>query len=215
MKKEIHKKERFSYPKWMECGWKRVGCGRDNCPLCGRIIKDRQAHIEKGEDPDSLKSVLEDVGLNFKKVLEMIKKDAAANGIDIANIDSIKEPPRPEEFALYRQALGWQRYVCAIMQQAGENGELWLDTPAGLDLSWYSSILLGKVYRQLSNRWEMENGDEYGEFDFNYTKNVIKQSLRFINEAFAELTPFDTGQKINLMLAQSQLKELETKIIKI
>lgn len=211
-KKEI---QRFSFPKWMECGWKRVSCGRDDCPLCGQVKKDRQAHIDKGEDPDSLKAVLEDVGLNFKKVLELVKKDAAANGVDISKIEAIKEPPKPEEFSLYRRAHSWQKYVCAILDDASQNGELWLDTPAGLDLAWYSSILLGKVYRQLSNRWEMEHGDEYGEFDYRYTRNVIKKSLSFINDSFAELVCFETGQSINLMLAQSKLKELEKQIIKI
>ncbi|MDD5589785.1 MAG: hypothetical protein PHQ47_01250 [Candidatus Portnoybacteria bacterium] len=217
MKKSSNKREaqRFRFPKWLECGWKRIGCGRDDCPLCGQIKKDRQAHTERGEDPDGIKAVLEDVGLNFKKILEIIKKDAASKGIDIANIDMIKEPPRPEEFSLYNQVCGWQNYICAILDQAAESGELWLDTPAGLDLSWYSSILLGKVYRQLSNRWEMENGGDYGDFDYNYTRKVIKQSLRFINDSFIELISFDSTQKINLMLAQSQLKEMEKEISKI
>lgn len=206
---------KFEMPKWMECGWRRVGCGKDDCPLCGRIKKDRQRHIEKGEDPDSLKSVFEDVGRNFKEVLAAIKQDAKQKGIDITNIDDIKEPPEPEEFPFYNKAYQWRKLVCSILEDAADSGELWLQTEAGQDLSWYSSLLLGKIYRQLSNRWEMENGDAYGEFDYEYTQEIVKESLKIVKQSLGELIFYETGQKINLMLAQRQLMDFEDEILKI
>lgn len=215
VKKKKKGNYKFEMPKWMECGWRRVGCGRDDCPLCGRIKKDRQGHIEKGEDPDSWKSVFEDVSRNFKEVLEAIKQDAKQRGIDITNIDDIKEPPEPEEFLLYNKAHEWRKFVCAILEEAADSGELWLDTEVGQDLSWYSSLLLGKIYRQLSNRWEMDHGDAYGEFDYEYTQKVIKESLKIIKQSLQELISYDTGQRINLMLAQSRLVDFENEILKI
>ena len=206
---------KFEMPKWMECGWRRVGCGKDDCPLCGRIMKDRQKHIEKGEDPDSLKSLFEDVGRNFKETIALIKQDAKSRGIDIANIDDIQEPPEPYEFPLYNRAHEWQKFIAAILEQAADTGELWLATEAGQDLSWYSSLLLGKIYRQSTNRWEMENGDAYGEFDYKYTQNIMKESLKILKRSFGELISYDTGQKINLMLAQRQLMDIDQEILKI
>jgi len=213
--KKKRKQYKFEMPKWMECGWRRVGCGKDDCPLCGRIKRDRQKCIVKGEDPDGWKSVFEDVNHNLKEALVMIKKDAESKGFDITNIDDIKEPPEPEEFALYNEADKWRNLIYAILEDAAETGELWIDTEAGRDLSWYNSVLLGKIYRQLSNRWEMENGDAYGEFDYDYTKKIISESLKMLERSFAELIPYDTGQKINLMLAQSQLLGLQKKILNI
>ena len=74
MIKEFDNKK-FKMPKWMECTWRRVPCGRDDCPICSRIKKDRQRYIERGEDPDAAESVFEDVSRNFKEALQMIKKN--------------------------------------------------------------------------------------------------------------------------------------------
>ena len=163
---ELLEEEGFRMPKWMECTWRRVPCGRDDCPICGRIKKDRQRHIEKGEDPDDIKYVLEDAGRNFKEALQMIKRDAERMGIKIANIDNIKEPPEPEEFSLYRKVEEWNKKVFKIAKEAELSGNWWIYTETSADLFWYANILLAKVYRQFCNRWHIENGDDYGEFDY-------------------------------------------------
>jgi hypothetical protein len=208
-------KEEFEMPKWMECTWRRNPCGRDDCPICGRIKRDRQRHIERGEDPDDMKSVLEDVSQNFKEALLMIKKDAERMGIDITNIDDIQEPPKPEEFPLYQTTKKWRDDIFNIVETAQNNEEFWVFTETVQDLTWYANLLTAKVYRQLCNRWHLEKGDDYGEFDYKYTQGIIKESIKILKKSLAELYSYYSGQKVNLMLAYNQLQNLEKEILKI
>lgn len=205
----------FKMPKFMDCAWKRIPCGEKNCKICGRIIADRERHIAKGEHPDSPESIFEDMGNSFKEALAIIKKDAERLGINIVNIDGIKEPPKPEEFPLYRQLKRWHGQIARIGNDAENEEELWLDTEAAADLFWYANTLLAKVYRQLRNRWEMENGDAYGKFDFQYTKGILKEVLKTIKKSLRELALLRTGQKGELLIVLSQFEKLEPGILKI
>jgi len=213
--KYIGRAEDFKMPKWMECTWRRVPCGRDECPICGRIKKDRQRHIEKGEDPDDLKSVLEDVGRNFKEALEMIKKDAESKGFNITNIENIKEPPEPKEFPLYGEVEKWNKSVMALEDRAQALGEFWIHTEAAADLFWYANTLMAKTYRQLCNRWHIENGDEYGDFDHQYTASILKECLEILKNSLRELIENNQSQRYELNLILSRLLKLEKQIIKI
>lgn len=205
----------FKMPKWMECTWRRVPCGKDNCPICGRIKRDRQRHIERGEDPDDIRSVFEDVSRNFKEVLEMIKKDAQSLGIDITNIKNIKEPPEPEKFPLYKKVRAWNKSVFKIADEAELSGNWWIYTKAAADLFWYANTLMAKTYRQLCNRWHIENGDEYGEFDYQYTRYVLKECFKILRNSFKELVSNNYLQKRELDSVYSNLLKLEKQIIKI
>jgi len=208
----------FKMPKWMECTWRRVPCGKDNCPLCGRIKKNRQKHIDRGEDPDDLKSVFEDVGNNFKEALMMIKKDAERIGIDITNIDNtkgIKEPPAPKKFPLYRKVSRWRELIEEILKEASMSESLWLETEAADDLMWYRNTLAAKTYRQLCNHWEIENGDDYGDFDYKYTKYVLQECLKILKNSLAYLSLLNSGQKGEFILALNKLQLLESQILRI
>lgn len=204
----------FKMPKWMECAWRRVPCGKDNCPICGRIKRDRQRHIEKGEDPDDPKFALEDVGQNFKEALEIIKKDAESKGFDITNIEKIQEPPEPEEFPFYRKVKEWNKEVFKIGDEAELSGNWWIYTEAAADLFWYANTLLAKVYRQLCNRWHIKNGDDYGKFDYQYTGYVLKECFEILKKSLKELdSNYPQRQKLNSIYLN--LLKLEKEIIKI
>ena len=210
----IRSAKNFKMPKWMECTWRRVPCGKDDCPICGRINRDRQQHIEKGEDPDDLKSVFEDVDQNFKEALEIIKKDAESKGFNITNIENIKEPPNPKEFSLYREVEKWNKSAMALGDMAKAFGEFWVYTEPAADLFWYANTLMTKTYRQLCNRWHIKNGDDYGEFDRQYTGYVLKECLEILKKSLKELAD-SYPQKQELNLLYSNLLKLEKKIIKI
>ena len=209
------KNGKLEMPKWMECVWRRVPCGKDECPICGKIKKDRQKHIDKGENPDDLKHVFEDVGSDFRKVLQFIKKDAAKRGIDITNIDDIKEPPEPEKFPLYRKVEKWIKSVGQLRNNAELLNEFWLNTEEAADLFWYASIFLAKVYRQLYNKWEIENEGNYGDFDYEYTGKVISECLKILKKALENLICKNYKQKIELSNIYSKLLELEKNVAKI
>jgi hypothetical protein len=207
--------DNFKIPKWMECTWRRNPCGRDDCPICGRIKRDRQRHIEKGEDPDDLKSIFEDISWNFKEVLEMIEKDAESKGFDITNIENIKEPPENKEFSLYVEVEKWNKSVMALGDIAQATGEFWIYTEEAADLFWYANILMAKTYRQLCNRWHIENGDDYGHFDYQYTSYVLKECLKILKKSLKEIVKNNQPQRIELNLILSELLKLEKEIIKI
>lgn len=205
----------FKMPKWMECAWRRVPCGKDDCPICGRIKKDRQKHIERGEDPDDVKSVFEDVSQNFKETLEIIKKDAERKGIDITNIENIQEPPEPEEFPLYQKVEKWNKEVFRTANEAELSGSFWIYTEAAADLFWYANTLLAKIYRQLCNRWHIKKRDSYGEFDYQYTQNILKECLEILKKSLKETEENTQFQKESLNSLLSQLLKLENQIIRI
>lgn len=207
------KNGKFKMPEWMDCSWRRVSCDKDSCPICGRIKKDIQKHIEKGENPDSIESAFEDVAKNFKETLELIKKDCEAKGIDLTNIDNIQEPPEPEEFPLYNKVNKWRELVLNLGEAAEDN--FWQYTEAAADLFWYVNTLAAKTYRQLTNKWELEHGDEYGDIDYEYTGYVIKECLKILKKSLGKLVLFNSEQKISLMLIHDKLLDLEKEILKI
>jgi len=199
----------------MDCAWRRVACEKDTCPICGHINKDRKRHIDVGEDPDDIDMIFEDVGRTFKETLELIKKDAESKGFDITNIDDIKEPPRPEKFGLYRKLAEWHKELTKFLAIAEKSESMWLYTPEGQDLSWYKNILLAKVYRQLCNRWELDNGAEYGKEDFEYTKYVLDECFKILESAFSELIQIDSPQKSGLLVLLGGLQKIKAVVEKI
>jgi len=202
----------FKIPKWWECGWRRIACGKKSCILCGQILRDRQKHIERGDDPDDLKSVFEDAGNSLKEALGMIKKDAERLGIDITNIDDIQEPPEQGKFSLYRKISKWRNFVEEILSDAYDTGSLWIETEAAADLSWYKNILAAKTYRQLCNRWHLENGDEYGEVDYEYTGYVLGECFEILKKSLHMLALLASAQKAQLILAFRELSRLEKEV---
>lgn len=205
----------FKMPKWMECVWRRVPCNKLSCKICGRILRDRQRHIDRGENPDDWKSVFEDVGRNLQEAMVMIKKDAERLGIDITNINDIQEPPEPDEFPLYQEAKKWNADVLAVLQDAEQTESLWCHTEAAADMSWYVHTLLAKTYRQLCNRWHIEQNDGYGEFDYQYTKYVLRECGKIIKQSLAEAASSFSEQKVSLMILLTEFMELEKKIFRI
>jgi hypothetical protein len=210
------KKEKTAkFPKWMDCAWRRVPCGEDNCKICGPIKRDRRRHIEAGEDPDDLKVVFEDLGNNFKEMLSMIKRDAEKHGIDITNIEDIEEPPKPHKFPLYNKVKRWRDGIYKLAHGAEEAHSVWPETEAGQDLLWYSNTLMAKTYRQLCNRWHLENGDDYGDFDHEYTGGVLRECLGILKNAFISLAELSLEQKGKMAIASIHLDGLAKDILDI
>lgn len=205
----------FKMPEWMDCTWRRIPCGRDDCPICGKIKQDEEKHIQKGEDPDSPEAMLEDVSHNFREALEAIKADAEDQGIDIENIDDIKEPPKPQEFDLYEKTKRWWDSVMVLVKESESEKGSWLETEAGKDLVWYANTVLAKTYRQLCNRWHLENGDEYGDVDYDYTQYVLKEVFKFLDDALRDLQEKNTKHNKEFKLAQIFLNQLKNEILNI
>lgn len=206
---------KFTMPKWMDCTWRRIPCGQDNCPICGRIKHDREKHLAQGEDPDSMEAALKDIGDNFKEAMTMIKKDAKRLGIDITNISHIQEPPESHEFPLYNKIEDWHHNIYKMAEQAEDNLDAWPFLEAGENLLWYANTILAKTYRQLCNRWHLKQGDEYGEEDYQYTKYVLGECLAIIKQSLEELSNTYPEEKGKFNLALVMLSGPEREIMEI
>ena len=214
-KSNSQKKTKFTMPKWMDCAWRRERCQQKDCPICSRIEKDRERHLKRGEDPDTLEAALADVGTQFKEILSTIKADAARHGFKISNIDNVKEPPEPHKFPLYNKVFDWRQDIYNTAYESDEVSSSWLYTEAAEDLLWYANTLIAKTYRQLCNRWHIKEGDEYGQEDFDYTRYVLKECFSILKHSLAELTKMDITQKGKFTIALVMLNSLEREILKI
>jgi hypothetical protein len=172
---------------WLDCGWKRIPCGKRSCPLCGRMARDRERLEREGIDPDSLEGGLNSVGAELAEALIMIKKDADAMGIDITNIEEVEETPDSEEFPLVVEAQQLYTDVLQLYEEASKKKSPWLLTESAADILWYSGILHAKLYRQFCNRWHIDNEHAYGDFDHKYTAGVLRQVTLTLARAFDEL----------------------------
>lgn len=50
------------------------------------------------------------------------------------------------------------------------------------------NTLTAKVYRQLCNRWHMDQKDSYGEFDYTYTQHVLEVCLDILEKSLSQLS---------------------------
>jgi len=208
----------FKYPKWMECTWKRIPCNKDDCKICGKIKKDRERHIAKGKDPDSMEAALEDMGRNFAEIHTMLRKGAKRWGIDIDNLDTknIKTESGPDEFPLWRKVMEWRKDISKLAEEAYEKLEAWPELEAGKDLLWYANTITAKTYRQLSNRWNMDReNDEAEKADYYYTKDVLKQCFKIIKNSLKTILKREPEQKGKLNLALILISDLEKQVLKI
>lgn len=200
-------------PQWMECTWRRKPCQRDDCPICGKIKKDQAKQLIKGENPNDIAVILADVGQNLKEVLLMIQQDARKKGFEITNLKNIKEPPLPENFPLYQEVSGWQKSVFSLIENP--KAGFWAYTEDAQDLFWYANTLSAKVYRQLCNRWEIEQGADYGKFDYQYTSYVINECLKTIEASLGRLIAVGSIDKGKLIFIAAQMLLFKKKIISV
>jgi hypothetical protein len=214
VKKAKAKKEReFKMPEWIDCSWRRKSCDRDECPICGRIKRDREKRIARGENPDDMKYVIKDVSRNLKKTLALMRKDAEKFGIDIENVEAVVEPPEPENFPLNKEVDEWRNSVFSLAE--GSGNPPWAYTESAEDLFWYANTISAKTYRQLCNRWQLERGSDFENFDYAYTKRVLTECFEEIRKAVSDLMPICSNDKVKLMLIADGATRLKEKVLKI
>jgi hypothetical protein len=209
------KEAKITLPKWMDCTWRRVPCGRENCPICSQIKAEEERQQKAGESADDFGAALEDASYNIHEALAVIRADAAGKGFDIANLEKIKRPPAPHEFPLYLKLKPWRDDIFKLADEAMDNLEAWPMLDAGQDLLWYANMALAKTYRQLANRWQIEHSGSYGEVDKEYTGYVLNECLRILKESLDGLLAGDSGPRGKFNLALVYLTGLEEEIRKI
>lgn len=207
--------ETFDMPAWQDCGWRRITCGQDSCLMCGRVKQQRERCVAKGLDPDSWEAVMECVTEDFSEVSVLLKKDAKKMGIDLNNLEDVEipEPPQPETYPVHSKLMEWRRGVFDLFGEAEEWGDGWLELEAGRDLGWYANTLPVKYYRTVSDKWSMENGEEEVWVDYYYTKYVVKEVIKILEDAFMALRREQTSRTLQFQILHSQLVNLKAEIL--
>ena len=202
------------YPDWWECQWRRNSCNRPKCKLCGRIMKQRFKHKFKGEDPDSMESVLQDVGDTFAEVKLMIQQTAKERGINLNDFESsdIEEPPEHETYPLFDKTYKW---ILKMHKCAKVKGEGWVDTEAGIDLMWYANLIPPKTGRNLDNRWYSERGEPDHQYDYDYQKYVLENCVRIVKKSFEDIISMHLPQKNELIPLYNEFLGFEKEVLNI
>ncbi len=210
-------KFRFKPPKWWECQWRRITCGKDSCRLCGSINKRRRYHLAKGEDPDSMESVFSDVSSSFIETLELLKKQSEKLGVNLADMEDVEEnePPDYSSNPIFQRVEKWHKGIAKLGLEAEDAFLAWRHSDAGKDLLWYPSMLVVKLRRQLDNLWELSNGHEYIDMDIEYTAYILRESITILKKALVELSSLRTPQKIDFTLYLNELENIEPDILKL
>lgn len=100
-----------------------------------------------------------------------------------------EESPEPEESPIYRAIRVWSDALREIEARARNRQAAWLETEAGLDLMWYGTLITGKVYRQLCNRWYADHRGEslLEDGDYPMTRYVLAESIWIIPHSINQL----------------------------
>lgn len=197
-------------PEWMDCTWKRLPCGNTDCPICSQDEvmsgggKLPQEHIES-----ALEDILSDLHSHYADVQDY----AAQQGVTGKKTHREKSAPSPEDFPLYNKLKIWRDDTLAVAELAADEGSFWPATDPGQDLLWYGNILLGKSYRQLCNRWYMDQGENCEPVDYEYTAHVLLECLTHIKVSLRSLIELDVEEKYKLNLIFLYLPAFEADVL--
>ncbi len=177
---------RRSVPYWFDCTWKRVGCGKKECPVCGKSRRNK-------------------VFLHQEIIFQAFRKE---------EMEKIKKkPPKPEKFSLYREAKTWRDDLFDIAEEADHYGDFWVFTVVAADLFWYSSLLVSKCDYQLQNRFYINHG--YGGIDYDYTDYVVKDCIDILKKSLKKTISLEPRQADELEDLLFRFLQLEDKLKKI
>ncbi len=206
--------QRPEVPEWLDCAWRRIPCGKENCPICSRINEVMGQNDENDILPTK---ILTHIGKDLKETIDMIKQDINKHKIELENISTQqrKKPPRPFEFPLYHKINNWRAGIYEIVEKSDEVSSAWLSVDAGEDVLWYANTILAKVYRQLCNRWRIAHNDDYVLFDYEYTRYVLDECFLILKASLKRLIDMEVTQKNEFNIALLLLTSLEREVKKI
>jgi len=214
-KKLNTKTSNYKMPKWMDCSWKRIPCGRETCKICGPISERRAKHLRHGENPDSPETVMQDIGQVMSQTLQLAKKNAKKLGVEIGKTKKFPRGSEPEDFPLVMQLNDWRDAVFSLVRQSYAMERGWVDSEAVADLTWYANILCSKSFRQNLNRIDLNKNDCLAIPDYEYTQSVLKTCLRILKRATSLVYVFDREHKDCWETLQNELLGLEKQILSI
>ena len=186
--KERSYDKKTGMPKWMDCTWKRVPCMEENCPVCSKL---------KDLEEDNL-------------------FDRGEFLIDVSKVgDEDDDVPKPNEFPFYKEVKDWLEVVISIAEESKRMDNFWVFTEEAADLFWYMNVLSAKTYRQLCNRYLIENENDENKVDYNYTNYVLKETVKKIKKSLKIIADNNQSQRSELEDAFERISEMEERIFNI
>lgn len=222
MKIRLKNGDVFNMPDWQDCTWKRRGCGRDDCRICGKMKKQRERHMANGRDPDSAEAMMMDMEANLKETCAMIERAAKRDGFDVEKAmkefdkdAALAKEPKAEDYPLCVEAMEWAKSARNIFSVGVGEDESWWYSDASHDVMHYSNTLGAKIFRQSTSRDELETGDAYTDVDYLYTKYALEFTMAKLKESLTALMNKVMGKRVEIMIALAALSEIEPKVEKL
>lgn len=177
-------------PKWVDCTWKRVPCMNDKCPICSRLKE------------------MEEVANLFERG-ELFIELAGEVQADRDNL------PEPDEFPFYEEVGGWIDSILELTEKSKMSGDFWIFTEEAADLFWYVNVLSTKTYRQLCNRYLIDNDKEESFVDYRYTNYVLEESIKKIKKSLKGILKSTPEQSKEIKEAFNTLSQMEERLLNI
>ena len=141
---------------------------RDNCTLYKEDFDANIQHIIKGEDPNDLKVVFEDVRKNFEKTASLISEWVKEKNIDLSEDDGSFEFQKKKEMELLNHPLHklsieyYKKAHVFLKQNFYGKTSVILETSHDFErLSWHHTLLRVKIYRALCDIYARNDKDDY------------------------------------------------------
>lgn len=183
----------------MDCSWRRLPCGKEDCKVCGPISHLHFEHLNRGENHGSL----EDTERIITKAVKSI------------NVAWSTEEPQIEDFPIVIMISNWRDSVFSLISNSSAWEKGWIDSEAVADLTWYAGVLCSKTFRQNLNRLDLKNGDPAAVPDYEYTQSVLKTCFRILKKAISLVYIFDVERQSLWRVLRTELMDLEKQILTI
>ena len=182
----------------IDCGWKRLPCGKKNCLLCGGK-KENSIKIRKKKD---LSSQVENIRKDFKKVSRATRLDSAFIIQEIRKKKEILETPG---YNLFEKINAW-RMDLLDAYNGMEDLVFLKEKDAILDSLWYANILAVRIF------WQHEKAGEKNDYYYN-NLYVLEESLNILKGSLEKLIEHYPGHKKDLSLPFIYITGLEKEIL--
>ncbi len=175
-------------PPYNYCDYRCEECEHSgNCKVYQQEQEMRLMHRLKGEDPDDMKVVMEDVAASMKEAMDMLHDQAEEMGIDLDEIsdEDAQMPPDPEVFPLYRRSYNFTLKAHELLTRLRGVRTASPDLKEEIgNLSWHHTIVSAKLARAFSDRWFE---DELSTEDANLSAQVALRSICLCETALKAL----------------------------
>lgn len=175
-------------PPYNYCDYRCEECEyMETCKVYQKDRERRLMHQLKGEDPDDMRVVMEDVKESFEEAMDMLRNQAEELGIDLNDIsdDEARQPPEPEVFPLYRQSHEFTLKSHDLLKRLRETGFSEPSLKEEVDnFSWHHTVVSAKLARALTGKWE---GDDFSMEDATMSAQVALRSVCFCEGALKKM----------------------------